>query len=79
MISPPRIAGSASGKVTRRMVRHVPAPRMLAASSISDDTQLEGRRGEDEDIRERIERDDDGEAGEAVELNGPASALVTNI
>ena len=38
MISPPRIAGKASGKVTRRMVRHVPAPRMLAASSISEDT-----------------------------------------
>ena len=35
---PPRIAGKASGKVTRRMVRHAPAPRMLAASSISDDT-----------------------------------------
>ena len=38
MIRPPRIAGSASGRVTRRMVRQVPAPRMLAASSISDDT-----------------------------------------
>ena len=38
MISPPRIAGSASGRVTRHMVRHGPAPRMLAASSISDET-----------------------------------------
>ena len=38
MIRPPRIAGSTSGSVTRRMVRQVPAPRMLAASSISDDT-----------------------------------------
>ena len=38
MIRPPRMAGSASGSVTRRMVRQAPAPRMLAASSISDDT-----------------------------------------
>lgn len=38
MITPPRIAGSANGSVTRHIVRQGPAPRMLAASSISDET-----------------------------------------
>ncbi len=38
MMAPPRIAGSTSGRVMRSVVRSVPAPRMLAASSISDDT-----------------------------------------
>ena len=39
MISPPMIAGSTSGSVTRKVVRRVPAPRMFAASSISDETR----------------------------------------
>ena len=39
MIRPPRIAGSTSGSVTRSVVRQVPAPRMLAASSISEETR----------------------------------------
>ena len=39
MISPPTIAGSTSGSVTRNVVRNVPAPRMLAASSISEETR----------------------------------------
>lgn len=34
----PSIAGSASGSVMRSVVRSAPAPRMLAASSISEDT-----------------------------------------
>ncbi len=38
-IAPPRIAGVTSGKVTRKVVRSPPAPRMLAASSISDETR----------------------------------------
>ena len=33
--------------------------------------QLERRRGEDEDVGERVERDDDGEAGEAVDVERP--------
>jgi hypothetical protein len=36
---PPTIAGTTSGKVTRRVVRSVPAPRMFAASSISEETR----------------------------------------
>ncbi len=40
----PMMAGSASGRVTRRVVRRAPAPRVLAASSIS------------EEIRSRAER-----------------------
>jgi hypothetical protein len=39
MIRPPTIAGSTSGRVTRNVVRIVPAPRIFAASSISDDTR----------------------------------------
>src|SRR3546814_20507097 len=38
MIIPARIAGQTSGSVTVTIVRHVPAPRMLAASSISEET-----------------------------------------
>ena len=40
----PIMAGSASGRVTRRVVRRAPAPSVLAASSIS------------EEIRSRAER-----------------------
>ena len=39
MMPPPMIAGITSGSVMRNVVRTVPAPRMLAASSISDDTR----------------------------------------
>ena len=39
MMSPPTIAGSTNGSVTRNVVRKVPAPRILAASSISEDTR----------------------------------------
>ena len=39
MISPPRIAGKTSGSVTLKVVRHLPAPRICAASSISEDTR----------------------------------------
>ena len=39
MISPPTIAGSTSGNVTRNVVRSVPAPRIFAASSISVETR----------------------------------------
>ena len=39
MIAPPMMAGSTIGKVTRSVVRMTPAPRMLAASSISEDTR----------------------------------------
>ena len=38
-IAPPRMAGSAIGSVTRNVVRRMPAPRMLAASSISEETR----------------------------------------
>ncbi len=38
MIAPPRMAGSTSGSVMRTVVRQMPAPWILAASSISDDT-----------------------------------------
>ena len=39
MIAPPRIEGHTSGRVTLRIAVQVPAPRMLAASSISEDTR----------------------------------------
>ncbi len=39
MMTPPRIAGSTIGKVMRKVVRHLPEPRMLAASSISEETR----------------------------------------
>ena len=35
----PRIAGSTSGSVMDRDVRKLPAPRMFAASSISEETR----------------------------------------
>ncbi len=38
-MKPPRIDGQTSGSVTLRIAVQVPAPRMLAASSISDDTR----------------------------------------
>ena len=34
-----RIAGSTSGSVIDKVVRRLPEPRMLAASSISEDTR----------------------------------------
>ena len=36
---PPMIEGTTIGSVTLHIVFQVPAPRMLAASSISDDTR----------------------------------------
>ena len=39
MMTPPMIAGVTSGSVMRSVVRSVRAPRMFAASSISDDTR----------------------------------------
>jgi hypothetical protein len=39
MMMPPMIAGVTSGSVIRSVVRSVRAPRMLAASSISEETR----------------------------------------
>ena len=39
MIAPPRMAGSTIGSVISIVVRSTPAPRILAASSISEDTR----------------------------------------
>ena len=38
-IAPPSIAGVTIGKVIRAIVRNRPQPKILAASSISDDTR----------------------------------------
>ena len=38
-IAPPMIAGSTRGRVMRKIVRVPLAPRMLAASSISEETR----------------------------------------
>ena len=40
----PRMAGSASGSVTRRVVRRTPAPSVFAASSISDEMRSSAAR-----------------------------------
>ena len=40
----PMIAGRASGRVTRRVVRSAPAPRVFAASSISEEIRSSAER-----------------------------------
>ncbi len=66
--APPMIAGVTSGSVTRQIVRRLPAPRMFAASSISEETQLERIGGEHEDVGKGVERGDEHQAAEAVDV-----------
>ncbi len=40
----PMMAGRASGRVTRRVVRSAPAPSVLAASSISEEIRSSAER-----------------------------------
>ena len=67
----PRIAGSASGRVTRSVVRSAPAPEGARRVLHLGGDEVEGGAGEHEHVREGVAGDHQHQARLAVDVEGP--------